>query len=163
VAAVKSDPNAEVVGASLGGVNAIVERVAASAEERAALAQLSGGSLGAALRLGQGEGVALARDALRLIENAAHPDMTALFSLSDRLARITDGLDMLGDFMAQALTDRIRARAMAGQPGLYKWVDALDRMRRHFGRTDALHLDPRQSLLSTARDLAATTRRAGGI
>jgi len=135
----------------------------ASAEERAALAQLSGGSLGAALRLGQGEGVALARDALRLIENAAQPDIPALLSLSDRLARISDGLDMLGDFMAQALTDRIRARAMAGQTGLYKWVDALERMRRHFGRTDALHLDPRQSLLSTARDLAATSHRAGKI
>jgi DNA polymerase-3 subunit delta' len=135
----------------------------ASSDERAALAQLSGGSLGAALRLGQGEGVALAKEALRLIENAAHPDIAALFSLSDRLARITDGLDMLGDFMAQALTDRIRARAMAGQNGLHKWVDALERMHRHFGRTGALHLDPRQSLLSTARDLATTSRRAGGI
>jgi len=135
----------------------------ASAEERAALAQLAGGSLGAALRLGQGDGVALAKDALRLIDNAAVPDIVALLALSDRLARITDGLDMLGDFMAQALTERIRARAMAGQTSLYKWVDALERMRRHFGRTDALHLDPRQTLLSTARDLAATSRRAGGL
>ena len=135
----------------------------ASAEERAALAQLAGGSLGAALRLGQGDGVALAKDALRLIDNAAVPDIVALLALSDRLARITDGLDMLGDFMAQALTERIRARAMAGQTSLYKWVDSLERMRRHFGRTDALHLDPRQTLLSTARDLAATSRRAGGL
>ncbi len=135
----------------------------ASPDERAALAQLAGGSLGAALRLGQGDGVTLAKDALRLIDNAAVPDIVALLSLADRLARITDGLNMLGDFMAQALTDRIRARAMAGQTGLYKWVDALERMRRHFGRTDALHLDPRQSLLSTASDLAATSRRAGGI
>jgi aminopeptidase N/puromycin-sensitive aminopeptidase len=37
-AAVKADPGAEVVGAALGGVNATYTRVAASAEERAALA-----------------------------------------------------------------------------------------------------------------------------
>ena len=37
-AAVKADPGAEVVGAALGGVNAIYTRVTASAEERAALA-----------------------------------------------------------------------------------------------------------------------------
>jgi aminopeptidase N/puromycin-sensitive aminopeptidase len=38
VSAVKSDPNAQVVGSSLGGVNAIADRVAVNAEERTALA-----------------------------------------------------------------------------------------------------------------------------
>jgi DNA polymerase III, gamma/tau subunits len=131
--------------------------------DRAALAQLSGGSLGAALRLAQGEGVTLARDAAKLIDNASSPDVIALMNLSDRLARITDGLDMLGDFLAQNLTERIRAKAMEGQTGLHKWVDALERLRRHFGRSDALHLDPRQTLLGAARELSATTRRAGRL
>ena len=136
-------------------------------EERADLARLSGGSLGAALRLAQGEGVMLAREAMRLIDHAAHPDMVALFALSDKLARITDGLDMLGDFLAQTLTARLRARALSGQrhdsPGLNIWVDALERLGRQFARTDALHLEPRQSLLSTARELSVTVRRAGSI
>ncbi|GAA0536121.1 DNA polymerase-3 subunit delta' [Rhizomicrobium palustre] len=132
-------------------------------EERKSLAALSGGSLGAALRLAQGEGLALAEQATALIDRAGNPDMLALYSLSDKLSRITDGLDLLGDFLAQNLTERIRARAMQGQTGLHKWVDALERLRRHFARSDALHLDPRQSLIGAARELSATTRRAGPV
>lgn len=128
-----------------------------------ALAQLSGGSLGAALRLAQGEGLGLAQDAAKLIDQAASPDVIALMGLADRLARIADGLDLLGDFLAQNLTERIRTRAMNGQQGLYKWVDALDRLHRHFGRAEGLHLDPRQTLLGAARELAATTKRAGRV
>lgn len=133
------------------------------ASSRASLAQLSGGSLGAALRLAGGEGVALAQEATRLIDMASRPDTAALFVLSDKLAKITDGLDMLGDFLQQSLTDRIRARAMAGQPGMNRWVETLEKLRRHFGRSDGLHLDPRQTLLSAARELNQTTRRAGGV
>jgi len=131
------------------------------AGERKALARLSGGSLGAALRLAGGEGVALAREAARLIDEARAPDVSALFALADRLGRITDGLDMLGEFLLQGLSERIRARA--GQPQVDKWVDALERLRRGFARTNALHLDPRQTLLSAARDLSMTTRRVGPV
>lgn len=135
----------------------------ASDSERAALIGLAGGSPGAAVRLAGGDGIALAQEAVKLIDRASAPDVTALAALADRLARITDGLDMLGDFLAQNLTDRIRARAIAGQPGLGKWVDALERIRRSFARTDALHLEPRQTLFSAARDLNATARRAGTV
>ncbi|GAA0579091.1 DNA polymerase III subunit delta' [Rhizomicrobium electricum] len=134
-----------------------------STDDRNALVKLSGGSLGAALRLSGGEGVALAQEAAKLIDRASAPDITAIMQLSDKLARITDGLDMLGDFLVQNLTARIRDRALAGQPGLNKWVDALERLRRTFARTDALHLEPRQTLLSAARDLNATARRAGTV
>jgi DNA polymerase-3 subunit delta' len=44
-----------------------------------------------------------------------------------------------------------------------KWVDALERLRRSFARTDSLHLDPRQTLLSAARELNTTARRAGSV
>ena len=71
------------------------------AEERAALARLSGGSLGSAIKLASGEGLALAREAERLIDNAAQPDIPALLALSERLSRINDGLDMLGEFLSQ--------------------------------------------------------------
>lgn len=131
--------------------------------ERDALAGLSGGSIGAALRLSGGEGIELAQEASRLIDQVACPDIAALISLAEKLARITDGLDMLGEFLLQAMTDRIRARALARQSGMNKWVDALDKVRRSLARTDALHLDPRQTLLSAARDLSATARRAGSI
>jgi DNA polymerase III subunit delta' len=134
-----------------------------SGEERAALVELAGGSLGAAVRLAGGEGIALAQEAARLIDRASAPDIVAVTALADRLARITDGLDMLGDFLLQNLTTRIRARALAGQPGMNKWVDALDRLSRSFARTSAIHLDPKQTLLSATRDLNATARRAGMV
>lgn len=135
----------------------------ASAADRKALVQLAGGSLGAALRLAGGEGIALAQEANKLLDRAGAPDITALFALSEKLGRITDGLDMLGDFLQQALTDRIRARAITGQPGMNKWVEALERLRRSFARTDALHLDPRQTLLSATRELNVTARRSGAV
>lgn len=131
--------------------------------DRAALVALAGGSLGVAVRLAGGEGIALAQDAARLIDRASAPDIVAVTALADRLARITDGLDMLGDFLLQNLTTRIRARALAGQPGMNKWVDALDRLSRSFARTSAIHLDPKQTLISATRDLNATARRAGTV
>jgi DNA polymerase III subunit delta' len=131
--------------------------------ELQSLARLSGGSPGAALRLKGGEGVALAQEAARLIEQAAAPDTVALFALSDKLARITDGLDMLGEFLLQALAERIRTKALAGRPQMNKWVEAHERLRRSFARTDALHLDPRQTLLGAAHTLNAVNRRAGGL
>ena len=134
----------------------------ASADERRTLARLAGGSLGAALRL-SGEGLALAEEAGRLIDRAAAPDLPALFALADKLARLTDGLDMLGEFLLQALAERIRAKALAGQPRLGGWVEAHEKLRRGFARTDALHLDPRQTLLAAARDLDLTSRRAGKV
>jgi len=132
------------------------------AAERQQLAQLSGGSPGAALRLASGEGVALAQEAARLLEHAS-PDVPALFALSEKLARIADGLDLLGEFLLQALADRIRAKALAGTPQMNKWVDALERLRRSFTRSDALHLDPRQTLFSAARELNTTGKRAGTL
>lgn len=134
-----------------------------SAEERASLARLAHGSLGAALRLAGGDGPMLAKEADRLIENAAGPDIPALFVLADKLARITDGLDTLGAFLTQALAERIRARALIGRPHLNRWVGALELLNKSFARTDALHLDPRQTLLTAVREMNAASRRAGGV
>ena len=133
------------------------------AKDRMALARLAGGSLGAALRLAGGDGLALAAEADKLIDAAAAPDIRALSALSDKLARITDGLDLLGGFLAQMLAERIRAKALAGQKRLDKWVEAHEKLRRSFARTDALHLDPRTTLLSAARELNGAARRAGTV
>ena len=134
-----------------------------SPEERKSLAKLSGGSLGAALRLCEGEGLALAQEASKLVDDAGRPDITALFGLSERLGRIADGPDQFGEFLVQVLMNRIRERAMRGQQNLDRWVDTVERLRNGFARADALHLEPRQALLSTARALAGTVRRAGSL
>jgi len=133
------------------------------ADERAALARLAGGSLGAALRLAGGEGLTLAQEADRLIDQAARPDIPALFAFAEKTARIADGLDMFGGFLTQSLAERIRARALGGQARLDVWVGALERLGKSFSRSDALHLDPRQTLLSAARELGSAIRRAGVV
>ena len=129
-----------------------------SPTERASLARLSGGSIGAALLLATGDGAALAKEADALIDHAQNPDLLALLTLGDKLYRLRDGLDMFGDFLIQSLSDRIRARARGAAPGLERWVAQLGRIEQGFARAAGLHLEPHQVVLSTARDLSRTAR-----
>jgi DNA polymerase-3 subunit delta' len=133
------------------------------AKARAALARLSGGSIGMALRLGEGDGTGLAAEADRLIERAGEPDVPALMAFADRMSRMTDGLDDFGAFLSAALADRIRARATSNPARLDRWVEAWERLNRLFGRSSALHLDPRQTVLGAAGTLSAAARRAGNL
>ena len=132
----------------------------ASAEERASLARLSGGAIGAALQLASGEGRELAAEADRLIDHAATPDTIALLSLGDRLSRLKDGLPRFSDFLLEALGARIRVKAR--QPGaqIERWTALLTRLEGSFSRSRGLNLEPRQTILSAARDMAATAARA---
>jgi len=129
-----------------------------SSNERAALARLSGGSIGAALTLAAGDGAALAQEADRLIDQAREPDLLALLTLGEKLWRMRDGVEQFGEFLTQSLSDRIRAKAHGGQPGLERWVALLSRIEQGFGRATGLHLEPRQVVLTAARDLAQTAR-----
>jgi DNA polymerase-3 subunit delta' len=130
-----------------------------SPSERASLARLSGGSIGAALTLATGDGAALAGEADRLIENARHPDLLALLDLGERLWRIRDGLELLGGFLVENLSNRIRARARQGAGDLEQWVALLSRLQEEFARAAGLNLEPRQTLLSAARDLSHVAQR----
>ncbi len=127
-------------------------------DERASLARLSGGSIGTALVLAEGEGVALARDADRLIDNAGHPDIPALLALGDKLGRMTDGLETFGIFLANTLSDRIRSRGAAGVRDLDRWIEASEKVRSKFARSSALYLDPRQTVVSAALALGEAKR-----
>ncbi len=129
-----------------------------SVAERASLARLSGGSIGAALMLATGDGAALAQEADHLIDTARDPDILALLSLGEKLFRIRDGLEQFGDFLSASLSARIRAKAHSGAPGLERWVAQLGRIEQTFARASGLHLEPRQMVLTTARDLSRTAR-----
>ena len=131
-------------------------------EERQTLAQMAGGSIGAALTLANGDGAMLAQEAGRLIERAREPDMVALYALGEKIGRIRDGLSLFGDFLAAALSDRIRARARAGGDSR-RWAEAAVRLQEQFARADGLNLEARQTIWTAARTLAATARRAGGL
>jgi len=130
--------------------------------ERAQLARLSAGSIGVALQLAGGEGRELAAEADRLIENAARPDIVALLAFGDRLYRVSDGLERFGDFLMEALAARISARAHQGAPGLERWTAVLARLKENFARAQGLHLEPRQTLLSSAREMGRAARLGGG-
>lgn len=124
------------------------------AAERASLARLSGGSIGAALTLATGDGAALAEEADRLIEHARSPDLLKLLDLGERLWRIRDGLEMFGTFLLENLSARIRLRARSGAGDLQPWMALLARLEQDFSRAVGLNLEPRQTLLSAARDLS---------
>lgn len=125
---------------------------------RAALARLSGGSIGAALTLATGEGAALAEEADRLIEQARDPDLLALLTLGEKLGRMRDGLEQFGGFLTGALVDRIRIKARDGAGDLNRWVALVARLEQGFARSTGLHLEPRQTVLTAARDLAGVAR-----
>jgi DNA polymerase-3 subunit delta' len=129
-----------------------------TAAERAALARLAGGSIGAALTLTTGDGSVLALEADKLIDHAQSPDLLALLTLGEKLYRTQDGLELFGEFLAASMADRIRAKAHAGAPGLERWVAALGRMEQSFARATGLHLEPRQTILTAARDLLRVAR-----
>ena len=132
-------------------------------KEREALARLSGGSIGMALQLAGGDGIMLAEEADKLIDGATAPDIPALLALGDKIARMTDGIGDFGDFLKQALGDRIRARAHEGAPHLDRWLECLSKLIESFDQTTLLYLDPRQTVLSASRAVSKTARRAGPI
>lgn len=128
------------------------------AHERAHLAKLSAGSIGAALQLADGEGLALAEEAERLIENATNPDFVALYALAEKIARAADGLETFGHFLVDALAARIRERAGSDAP-LKRWIEVWEKLGRSFARSHGLHLEPRQTILSAAHTIGETARR----
>ncbi len=129
----------------------------AKTDDRAALAHLSEGSLGLALRLAGEEGLALAREAESLL-GGERPDVAKIFALGDRVARAQDGLAHFGRFLAQGLSRQIRARAMQGQ-GDARAVEAWEQINALYARATGLHMEPRQTVLSSAQAVASAKRR----
>ena len=132
---------------------------AASEQERVSLAKLSGGSLGAALALSDEDGMALAQAAVRIVDQAAKPDVTALLALGDRIGRKPDRLSAFGDLLIQALTDRVRARARGGGTNFRPWIEAWEKVRQTFIDAEALYLEPRQTIVSSVLAISEAAKR----
>ncbi|MBV9570660.1 MAG: DNA polymerase III subunit delta' [Alphaproteobacteria bacterium] len=130
-----------------------------SPADRISLAKLSGGSIGAALMLADEDTLALARDAARAVSEALAPDIPALFALADRVGRVTGGLPAFGTYLIQALEDCIRARAKReGASGSSRWIQAWEKVRANIDRATALHLEPRQTIVSSVRAIQYASR-----
>ena len=129
--------------------------------DRRALAKLAGGSLGAALALSDEDTLALAKDAQHAVEDAAAPNIPALLALGDRLGRSADNLNTFGTFLIAALEQRIRARARAeGGSEMRRWMEAWEQVRENFERAAGLHLEPRQTIVSSVRAIQSAARNA---
>jgi DNA polymerase-3 subunit delta' len=127
-------------------------------DDRASLLQLSEGSLGLALRLSGDEGLKLARDAETLLAARGAPDSAGVLALADRLGRGADGLRHFGIFLAQAISRRIRLRAQEGRSD-ERAVELWEQVNALFDRAIGLHMEPRQTILSSARDIASAKRQ----
>ncbi|HEX3652361.1 MAG TPA: DNA polymerase III subunit delta' [Rhizomicrobium sp.] len=131
-----------------------------SEADRVALTKLAGGSVGAALTLADEDTLALARDAARAVDDAAVPNVPALFALADRVGRAADRLPLFGGFLIQALEERICKRAQAeGTAGLRRWIEAWEQARANFDRATGLHLEPRQTIVSSIRAIQSASPR----
>ncbi len=127
---------------------------------RAALAEVSEGSLGLALRLAGEGGMMLAQEAERLLAARGPLDVQAALSLGDRVARASDGIAHFGQFLATAMSQRIRTAAATGEArSLDRDIAAWERIVSSFQRADGLHLEPRQTILGTANVLHGLQRR----
>jgi DNA polymerase-3 subunit delta' len=133
-----------------------------SERDRSALAKLSLGSLGLALAL-SGEGtLALAREAQRVVDEAATANVPALLALADRVGRASDRLPTFGGFLIDALERRVIAKAQAqGASGLRRWLEAWEQVRANFDRAIALNLEPRQTIVSSTRAIHNAARNPG--
>jgi DNA polymerase-3 subunit delta' len=127
-------------------------------DDRATLLQLSEGSLGLALRLSGDEGLKLARDAETLLAQRGAPDLSAILALADRVGRGAEGLRHFGVFLAQAISRRIRSQAQEGHSD-ERAVDVWEQVNALFDRATGLHLEPRQTVLSSAREIGNAKRQ----
>jgi DNA polymerase-3 subunit delta' len=130
----------------------------ANEADRAALLRISEGSLGLALSLAGEEGLQWAREADGLLQARGAPDLGAILALGERIARKSDGLRDFGQFLAQALSSRIRARAREGD-GDPRAVRLWESANTLFSRAVGLHMEPKQTVLTAALTIAEARRR----
>jgi hypothetical protein len=78
--------------------------------------------------------------------------------LAERVGRAADGPQHFGQFLSQAISQRIRARAHDGD-GDERAAETWERVNELFARATGLHLEPRQTILASAREIAGAKAR----
>ena len=141
--------------------DALVERLLRQAmpelEDVAGVIALAGGSIGRALALAQGAGLACARLADEALEGVAP---ARAFALADEVLRLEDGYGLFMTLLRLRLAERIAARGRNGEAGprgqpLAAWVELWQGLGALQAATEGVNLEPRQALLEAmARVLA---------
>jgi DNA polymerase-3 subunit delta' len=140
-------------------------------DQRADLVSLSDGSIGQALTLAEGSGVELYRDMINLINSLPSLDVEALHKLGDKVGRAGAEQDFytLGELLSWWLNRLITTGAGKGaqtklmkkvfeSTGLDNWLEVWENVSRILERTDAVHLDRKQSVLNIFLMLERTIR-----
>jgi DNA polymerase-3 subunit delta' len=145
------------------------------AADREALARLGEGSVGRAVHLADGGGLALYRDIVDLLAALPRLDIAALHAFGDRLTRDPDGAlyETATDLLVWWLARLTRALArgtlpgevvpgeaalmarLAASRGLDRWVEVWEKTHRLFARADTANLDRKQVFINALLTLEA--------
>ncbi len=140
-----------------------------AAADLAALARLAEGSIGKALALADEGGLDLYRDLVGLLQGLPRLDVPALHAFGDRVARPENeaAFRTVAELMAWWLARLVRAggtgggaiaEVVAGEGALMAqlltaaslehWLEVWEKITTLFARTEAVHLDRKQAVLS---------------
>jgi DNA polymerase-3 subunit delta' len=114
-----------------------------------AVVALAGGSIGRALALAEGEGLACARLAEEALDGA--PALRA-FALADEVLKLEDGFPLFMTLLRGRMAERIAGRGRRGEAGTHQgplaaWVELWQGLGALQAATEGVNLEPRQALL----------------
>ena len=144
-------------------------------DDRAALARLAEGSIGRALDLAAGGGLALYQELIEVVGDLPHLDVARLHAFGDRLAKDRDGtafrtgMDLLTWWLARMIkggaTGDLPAEVVAGEGGamerllarrpLAQWVAVWEKAARCQSRAEAANLDRKQAVITAFLEIEA--------
>ncbi|MDE2333361.1 MAG: DNA polymerase III subunit delta' [Rhodospirillales bacterium] len=138
-------------------VERLLHRAMPDLEDTAGLVALAQGSIGRALTLAQGSGLACARLADEALEGAA---ALRAFALADEVLRLEDGYGLFMTLLRQRLAEQIASRGRQGEAvarrlPLAAWVELWQGLGALQAATEGVNLEPRQALLEAMARLRA--------
>ena len=133
------------------------EGVCASDKDAAALAEMSGGRPGFALRLAESGGAKLKGDAANFIRAAIERNLSALHKISARYAKVSEdaAYKLFRQILLQSISERVRELTHSAPiKDSASFAEVWRRISSDFAASDALNLDRKQTLLNAAFALA---------
>ena len=145
------------------------------AEDRLALARMSGGSIGQALTLSRNGGLELYQEMLALLGSLPKLDISRVYGFGEKLARDATGESFRtgGDLLCGWIAELVRSGGAGSEPpevvggeaelrrrllaggALAQWLALWENLSRLFGRAERANLDRRQVVVSAFLEIEA--------